>query len=52
MKPVLARHRIPDMIVLDNGPQYSSQEFQEFAEDYGFQHVTRSPYHPQGNGGG
>ena len=50
MKPVFARHGIPDMIVSDNGPQYSSQEFQEFAEDYGFQHVTSSPYHPQGNG--
>ena len=50
MKPVFARHGIPDMIVSDNGPQYSSQEFQEFTEDYGFQHVTSSPYHPQGNG--
>ena len=41
---------IPDVIISDNGPQYSSREFQQFAEDYEFSHVTNSPYHPQGNG--
>ena len=40
MKPLFARHGNPDMIVSDNGPQYSSQEFQEFAKDYNIEHVT------------
>ena len=50
MKPLFARHGIPDVIISDNGPQYSSQEFQQFAKDYEFKHMTSSPYHPQGNG--
>ena len=50
MKPLFARHGIPDVIISDNGPQYSSQEFQQFAKDYEFKRMTSSPYHPQGNG--
>ena len=50
MKPVLDRHGIPDVIISDNGRQYLSQEFQQFAEEYEFTHVPSSPYHPQGNG--
>ena len=34
----------------DNGPQYSSKEFKEFAESYAFSHITSSPYYPRGNG--
>jgi len=30
MMPIFARYGIPDVIVSDNGPQYSSQEFGEF----------------------
>ena len=50
MKPILAWHGIPNVIVSDNGPQYASKEFKDFAIAYDFQHVTSSPYHPQGNG--
>ena len=49
MKLLFARHGIPDVIILDSGPQYSSRQFQQFAEEYEFTHVTSSPYHPQGN---
>ena len=45
-----SRHGIPDTLVTDNGPQYSSQEFSEFDKSYDFKHQTSSPYHPQGNG--
>lgn len=34
----------------DNGPQYSSILFKDFATDYGFHHVTSSPLFPQTNG--
>ena len=34
----------------DNGPQYSSQKFSNFAILYGFSHITLSPGHPSGNG--
>jgi hypothetical protein len=50
LKSLFARHGIPETLISDNGPQYSSREFAEFAKEYEFRHVTTSPYHPQGNG--
>ena len=38
------------LIVPDNGPQYTSSEFQDFANKYEFEHVTSSPRYPQSNG--
>ena len=50
LKSMFARHGIPEMFISDNGPQYASREFQDFAKEYEFQHTTSSPYFPQGNG--
>ena len=50
MKSIFARHGIPELIISDNGPQYSCQAFSEFANKYQFQHVTSSPLYPQSNG--
>ena len=36
-------------MVSDNGPQYSCGEFKEFTKQYGIQHTTSSPLHPQAN---
>ena len=33
-----------------NGPCYNSREWQQFARQYGFNHVTSSPQHAQANG--
>lgn len=44
-----ARNGICDIIHSDNGPQYSSSEFSDFAKKWNFQHNTSSPLHPQGN---
>ena len=30
LKVIFARHGIPDVVVSDNGPQYSSDEFRKF----------------------
>ena len=44
-KSIFARFGIPEVVLSDNGPQFSSREFQ----DYCFTHITSSPYNPQGN---
>ena len=50
LKPHMARHGIPDKLVSDNGPQFSSQEFKMFKDCYECDHVTSSPTYPQSNG--
>ena len=50
LKEVFARFGIPDILYSDNGPQYSSEEFQMFAREWGFNHVTSSLQCPQSNG--
>ena len=37
------------MIISDGGPQFASQEFKSFVEDWGVTHVTSSPMHQRAN---
>ena len=50
MKSYFRRHGIPLKLRTDNVPQYSSSEFTEFSKDYGIEHHTAPPYHPQSHG--
>jgi len=50
LKVLFARYGILDTLVMDNGPQFASQEFALFANTWGFEHTTSSPYYPQSNG--
>ena len=45
-----ARWGIPDPVVSNNGPQFSSCEFNTFAQGYGFETTTFSPRYSQANG--
>lgn len=50
LKAAFARHGIPETVISDNGPQYSSGEFASFVKAWEFTHTTTSPYYPQSNG--
>lgn len=49
-KAIFARFGVPDTLVTDNGPQFSSAEFAVFATTWMFEHKTSSPTYPQSNG--
>ena len=49
-KDHFARHGIPDSVITDNGPHFRGAEYDKFAKEWEFQHVTSSPYHSQSNG--
>ena len=50
LKYQFARHGIPDVLITDNGPQFTSEKFRNFVEEWQFQHTTSSPGYPQSNG--
>ncbi len=49
LKPIMARHGIPDTLMADNMP-FNSYEMRQFAKEWGFKIVTSSPRYPQSNG--
>lgn len=50
IKSIFSTHGIPEVVMSDNGPQFSSDQFSAFAKAYEFTHVTSSPRYPQANG--
>ena len=46
LKSIFFHHGIPEIVMSDNGPQYSASVFKTFAEGYGFKHITSSPKYP------
>ena len=50
VKSTFSRNGVPDIFFTDNGCQSSSQEFKDFATEYGFTHRTPSPTYLQSNG--
>ena len=47
---MFARFGIPEQLVLDNGPQFQSDEFKQIMTTNGIKHIRSFPYHPASNG--
>ena len=47
---LFSRHGLPDKLVSDIAPQFTSDEFKEFMKNCGILHIKTTPYHPQTNG--
>ena len=50
LKLIFSSLGLPEILVTDNGPAFSSQEFAIFIKANGIRHVTSVPYHPASNG--
>jgi len=50
LKIIFASHGLPQKVITDNGPTFTSKEFSEFMCQNGIVHVTSAPYHPSTNG--
>ena len=50
LRHMFAAYGLPEQLVLDNGPQFVSEEFRQFTRGNGIKHIRSSPYHPASNG--
>jgi len=50
LKQFFSCHGVPQEVISDNGPQFSSLDYSQFAMKYGFIHTMSSPQYPQSNG--
>lgn len=50
LKEQFSRYGIPDTLVTDHGPQFTSHEFHQFSQGWEFLHVSSSPHHHRANG--
>ena len=47
LRKLWAQHGVPETIVSDNGPQFTSREFKEFCSTNAVNHILSPRYHPQ-----
>ena len=50
LKTIFCTHGLPEVIVTDNGPSFTSIQFREFSKQNGIRHIRSAPYHPESNG--
>lgn len=50
LREMFTRFSIPEQLILDNGPQFVSDEFTKFLTSNGIKHLRSAPYHPATNG--
>ena len=50
LRIIFATHGLPEVLVTDNGRNFTSAEFAEFCKKNCVKHVRTAPYHPASNG--
>ena len=50
LNKIFSTHGLPQKIVTDNGPSFTSDEFKRYMQANGIKHITSAPYHPATNG--
>lgn len=50
LRQSFAQHGLPAQVVSDNGPQFTADEFKQFLERNGIEHIRSPAYHPSTNG--
>ncbi|XP_062389531.1 uncharacterized protein K02A2.6-like [Sardina pilchardus] len=50
LRRLFSRYGLPEVLVSDNGPQFTSSEFDTFMKSNGVKHIRSAPFHPATNG--
>ena len=50
LRHLFASYGLPEQVVSDNGPQFTSDELATFIQQNGVKHIHSAPYHMKFNG--
>ena len=50
LRILFSHYGVPEKVVSDNGPQFTSDEFAQFMQGNEIKHILCAPYHPASNG--
>ena len=50
LRKLFSAYGLPEQVVTDNGPQFTSEEFSVFMRLNGIKHIRVAPYPPSSNG--
>lgn len=50
LRRIFSTHGLPDILVSDNGPQFTATPFETFLAAQGIRHCLIAPFHPASNG--
>ncbi|XP_060547412.1 uncharacterized protein K02A2.6-like [Pantherophis guttatus] len=49
LRQLFTTHGLPDILVSDNGPQFTATQFEGYLVELGVRHILSAPFHPASN---